>query len=184
MADVQENYSPDSYHIEYLKGIDVLDLFRRRKRGFFWSNEDDRKETIAATTITDSTTVSTTGSTITTGMATTPKDVEDTDGDQPDVMNIVVIGGDVEKSLVVAAPYLPLVYKVTTHFVPSLSPYKVVTLSLNVAALTTEASQNYEKGGRNLKSTESADVTSGKTPPEESSEALQVRLSMCHKSRF
>lgn len=52
--------------------------------------------------------------------------------------HIVTIGTDVNNSLVKAAPYLPLVNKLTTYIMPDLSLRDVVTLSLNVAVLTTQ----------------------------------------------
>jgi len=52
--------------------------------------------------------------------------------------HIVTIGSDVNNSLVEAAPYLPLVNKLTTYIMPELSLSDVVTLSLNVAVLATQ----------------------------------------------
>lgn len=69
--------------------------------------------------------------------------------------HIVTIGSDVRKSLVNAAPYLPLVNKLATYVVPDLSPRDVVTLSLNVAALTTQGAADYEN----------ADITGDQTKP-------------------
>lgn len=57
--------------------------------------------------------------------------------------HIVCIGEDVKESLVEAGEYLPLVKKLTTYIIPDLSLYDVVTLSLNVAALTTQGAEDY-----------------------------------------
>jgi len=57
--------------------------------------------------------------------------------------HIVCIGSDVKKSLVEAGQYLPLVKKLTTYIIPDLSLYDLVTLSLNVASLTTQGAANY-----------------------------------------
>jgi len=57
--------------------------------------------------------------------------------------HIVCIGPDVEKSLVEAGQYLPLVNKLTKYIIPDLSLYDVVMLSLNVASLTTQGAKDY-----------------------------------------
>lgn len=65
---------------------------------------------------------------------------------QTNVMNIVSIGQEVKESMVVAAPYLPMVYKVAVYLIPGLSTYEVLTLSVNVATITADALAHYADG--------------------------------------
>lgn len=62
------------------------------------------------------------------------------------VMDIIVIGKNIEESMIVAAPYLPLVWKVATFVVPGLQPFQMLTLSVNVASITMHAAQQYMEG--------------------------------------
>lgn len=63
------------------------------------------------------------------------------------LMDIVYIGRkDVENSLVVSAPYLPVVCKVAMFLVPGLSSYEVLMMSVNVATITAQALREYEDG--------------------------------------
>ncbi|XP_026804277.1 DNA-directed RNA polymerase II subunit RPB1-like [Rhopalosiphum maidis] len=153
MADVQ-TYDPRTYHLEYIQDL----CKRRRKRGFFSmpftkSVEGDEEET--ATTITTSDTdtdtdadADTTTRTFANKIAETAAKVQAAYWDfmnsaQSKMTHIVSIGTDVKRSLVVAAPYLPLVNKVATYIVPDLSQRDVLTLSVNVAVLTTQGIKNY-----------------------------------------
>lgn len=62
-------------------------------------------------------------------------------------INIISIGrNDVEHSMVVAAPYLPLLYKVSVFVVPGLSSYQLLVLAVNVATITIQAVRNYQAG--------------------------------------
>lgn len=62
------------------------------------------------------------------------------------VMHIVSIGQEVENSMVVAAPYLPMVFKVAVYLIPGISTYQVLTLSVNVATITAQALVHYAEG--------------------------------------
>jgi len=146
------SYQSNSYYIKY---IDIRNLLNwRRKRNFFSSfphlelfHKDDEKTASENTIITSDPEVT---STVNSGITATAKKVEEAYRNFMDYAtqssnetHIVTIGLDVRKSLVEAAPYLPLVNKLTTYIVPDLSPSDVVTLSLNVAALTTQAAADY-----------------------------------------
>lgn len=122
-------------------------------------------DSTASTTVTDTTvtatTVATEGSksdssggtsdvdaqkvTVVTAVATT-SDSGFMDGVQSGVLRIVAIGQDVKTSLVEAAPYLPMVWKVVVFLVPGLSQYELLLLAENVATVTTQALHDYEAG--------------------------------------
>jgi hypothetical protein len=155
MADVQ-TYDPRTYHLEYIQGL----VKKRRKRGFFsmkipismsFTNSVADEEEETATTITTSDTdtdADTTTRTFADEMTETAANIQ---AAYWDFMNsasskttyVVSIGTDVKKALVEAAPYLPLVNKVSTYIVPDLSQRDVLALSVNVAALTTQGIKNY-----------------------------------------
>jgi len=151
-------YPRESYHIEYINSNDLYGW--RRKRGFFSSfkipvvmphtenvDENDEKTATENTIITsDADDVTTT---VNSEMTATAANIEAayrsfTDATQSSKeTHIVCIGPDVEKSLVEARQYLPLVNKLTKYIIPDLSLYDVVTLSLNVASLTTQGAEDY-----------------------------------------
>ncbi|XP_060854816.1 uncharacterized protein LOC132932452 isoform X2 [Rhopalosiphum padi] len=153
MADVQ-TYDPRTYHLEYIQGL----VKKRRKRGFFsmkipisFTNSvaDDEEETVTAITTSDTDTdADTTTRTFANEMSETAANVQaaywDFMNSAPSKTTYVVsIGTDVKKALVEAAPYLPLVNRVSTYIVPDLSQRDVLALSVNVAALTTQGIKNY-----------------------------------------
>lgn len=147
-------YPSDSYHIEYINSNDLYGW--RRKRGFFSSfkipgyteyvDKNDEKTAAENTIITSDADVTTT---INSEMTATAANIETayksfTDATQSSKeIHIVCIGPVVEKSLVEAEHYLPLVNKLTKYIIPNLSLYYVVTLSLNVASLTTQGVEYY-----------------------------------------
>ncbi|KAL5240417.1 hypothetical protein ACI65C_007827 [Semiaphis heraclei] len=145
---IQSN--PKSSKIEFTKVVESHTW--RRKRGFFSSfqipapiiefiYDDDDKNGAEDTTVTSDAEVTTTA---TSGLTATAANVNAAYKSFLDAFqssketHIVAIGPDVDKSLVEAAPYLPLVNKLTTYIMPDLSLRDVVTLSLNVAVLTTQ----------------------------------------------
>lgn len=70
--------------------------------------------------------------------------------------SVVGIASNLESSLVIASPYLPIVYKVAVFIVPGLSSYQVLLLTVNVATITTEALRNYARGDSWVKITTTA----------------------------
>lgn len=147
-------YPSDSYHIEYINSNDLYGW--RRKRGFFSSfkipgyteyvDKNDEKTEAENTIITSDADVTTT---VNSEMTATAANIEATYRSLTDATqssketHIVCIGPVVEKSLVEAGQYLPLVDKLTKYIIPNLSMYYVVTLSLNVASLTTQGVEDY-----------------------------------------
>lgn len=65
---------------------------------------------------------------------------------QNNVMHIVDIGKDVKDSMVTAAPYLPMVFKIAVYFIPGMSSYQVLMLSVNIATITSQAILRYSEG--------------------------------------
>lgn len=145
-------------------GLDDDGLLRK-KRGFFtslsnpfkWNNEQqtDLSTTTDTTTEVDGDVKTVVTSTVTStdgAVVATDKTVDESrrmttmDGLKTRMMNIVDIGKDVQNSLVVSAPYLPVVFKVATYLVPGLSSYQVLVLSVNVATVTAQAIQDYRDG--------------------------------------
>ncbi|XP_029344206.1 uncharacterized protein LOC100573813 isoform X2 [Acyrthosiphon pisum] len=146
-------YPSESYHIEYINSDDLYGW--RRKRGFFSSlkipvampytecvDENDEKTVAENTIITSDADVTTT---VNSEMTATAANIEAAYKSFTDAKetHIVCIGPDVEKSLVEAGQYLPLVNKLTKYIIPDLSLYDVVMLSLNVASLTTRGAKDY-----------------------------------------
>lgn len=60
--------------------------------------------------------------------------------------NFISAGKDLASSMMAAAPYLPLVYKIAVFIVPGLSSYYILLYAVNVAAITAQAVQNYQSG--------------------------------------
>lgn len=65
---------------------------------------------------------------------------------QTNVMKIVSIREDMENSMVVASPYLPMVYKVVLYLIPGASTYQIITLTVNIATITAQALKQYAEG--------------------------------------
>lgn len=149
---ILDNYDPSTYDIVYLQNYRGL---CRKKRGFFslkipslfgGGSVDEGKEVIADTTTASN--ADTTTNTVAAYMASTAANVEEIyngllNAGQSQATHILSIGTDARRTLVEVAPYLPLVNKVATHIVPDLSEHDVLTLSVNVAALTTQGIMNY-----------------------------------------
>jgi len=152
LGEILENYDPYTYDIVYVPNCGH---FSRKKRGFFsmkipslfgGESVDEGKEVIADTTTTSNTDATT--YTVAADMASAAANVEAIyngllNAAQTQATHILSIGTDARRTLVEVAPYLPLVNKVTTHIVPDLSEHDILTLSVNVAALTTEGIMNY-----------------------------------------
>jgi len=147
---LNEQLPPELNYLENNNLNKLLTL--RSKRGFFSSfqipipfielvNKDDNKNGTENPTITSDADITTT---VSSGMTATAANVDAAYNSFLDAIHlskephIVTIGSDVDRSLVETAPYLPLVNKLTTYIMPDLSLRDVVTLSLNVAALTTQ----------------------------------------------
>lgn len=150
-------YNPDSYHIEFVNEDDLY--YWRKKRGFFSSfkipevmqytkyiDNNNEKAATEKTIITSNADFTTT---VNSEMTATAENIEAAYRSSMDSTrsfketHIVCIGSDVKESLVEVGEYLPLVKKLTTYIIPDLSLYDVVTLSLNVAALTTQGAEDY-----------------------------------------
>ncbi|XP_025205255.1 uncharacterized protein LOC112601721 [Melanaphis sacchari] len=153
MSDVL-TYDPKSYHIEDLEGVN--DLYLRRKRGYFSmkipfieSAEDSKKETVTDSTIaTSDADTDTTISAVNTKIVETASDIGAAyrnffNSAQSEMTYVLTIGPDVKRTMVEAAPYMPLVCKVAMYVIPNLSQRDLLMLSLNVAALTTQGINNY-----------------------------------------
>lgn len=147
IEEIPRNYDPNKQSILYMQNYVG---FCRKKRGFFsmFSGEsvDEGKEVMTDTTTTSN--ADTTTYTIAADIASTAANIETIYNELPNTAQsqstyIFTIGTDAKRSLVEVASYLPLVNKVTTHIVPDLSQHDVLTLSLNVAALTTQGIRNY-----------------------------------------
>ncbi|XP_025415082.1 uncharacterized protein LOC112686838 [Sipha flava] len=161
------NYDPNKYRITSygaaIYGLNDGGLLRK-KRGFFSSVSNLFKQsdvqptdppTVTAATATeidgDVKTVKTTDGAVVVTDETVDDDADSgqtttMDSLKSQLVNIVDVGKDVHNSLVVAAPYLPIVFKVATFVVPSLSTYQVLVLSVNVATVTAQALQDYWDG--------------------------------------
>ncbi|KAF0768113.1 NAD-dependent protein deacetylase HST1-like [Aphis craccivora] len=152
LGEILDNYDPSTYDIVYVSNYGGL---YRKKRGFFsmkipslfgGESVDDGKEVMADTTTTSN--ADTTTYTVAADMASTAANVEAIyngllNTAQSQSTHILSIGTDVKRTLVEVAPYLPLVNKVSKHIVPDLSEADILTLSVNVAALTTQGIRNY-----------------------------------------
>lgn len=60
-------------------------------------------------------------------------------------VNILSIDEDLNISKAVAAPYIPLISKVTIFIIPSISEGQLLMLSINMASITMQAVKNYEQ---------------------------------------
>ncbi|KAE9534478.1 hypothetical protein AGLY_008568 [Aphis glycines] len=152
LGQILDNYNPSTYDIVYLQNNGRL---CRKKRGFLslkipslfgGESVDEGKEVNADTTTTSN--ADTTTNTVAAYMASTATNVEEIyngllNAAQSQATHILSIGTDTRRTLVEVAPYLPLVNKVATYIVPDLSEHDVLTLSVNVAALTTQGIMNY-----------------------------------------
>lgn len=150
LGEIINNYDPNTYDIVYVRNYGG---FYRKKRGFFsmkipslfgGESVDNGKEVMADTTTTSNADTTT----YTVDMASTAANVKAfynglLNSAQSQATHILSIGTDAKRTLVEVAPYLPLVNKVTKHIVPDLSEYDILTLSVNVAALTTQGIRNY-----------------------------------------
>lgn len=103
-------------------------------------------ETKACSDVGEKTAVNTTTSSTTTVNTTTAAGAGFMSYYNAATVSIVGIGKELGSSMVVAAPYLPIVYKVAIFIVPGLSSYQALLLAVNVATITTEAVRNYEGG--------------------------------------
>lgn len=151
LDEILDKHDPDTFDVIYMQNYRG---FYREKRGFFsmkipslfgGESVDDGKEVMADTTTTPN--ADTTTDTVAADMAPTAANVEAIyngllNAAQSQATHILSIGTDAKGALVAVAPYLPLVNKVTTHIVPDLSQHDVLTLSVNVAALTTQGIRN------------------------------------------